>query len=67
MYGTVLVHNKKQNSLVNEPNKCLRLTLFLNFNENEIKKINKIKCFSDLPTLIFLPVKQETGLLFFLA
>jgi alkyl hydroperoxide reductase subunit AhpC len=33
--------------------------------ENEIKIFNKIKCFSDLPTLIFLPLKQETGLLFF--
>jgi hypothetical protein len=39
----------------------------LEFNENKIKKINKIKCFSDLPTLFFLPLKQETGLLFFLA
>jgi hypothetical protein len=39
VYGTVLVHDKKQNSLVNEPNKCLRLTLFLNFNDSE----NKIK------------------------
>jgi hypothetical protein len=29
-------------------------------------KNNKIKCFSDLPTLIFfLPLKQETGLFFF--
>jgi hypothetical protein len=24
-----------------------------------------MKCFSDLPTLIFLPLKQETGLLIF--
>jgi hypothetical protein len=38
MYMEVLVHSKKQNSLVNEHNKCLRLTLFLNLNENKIKK-----------------------------
>jgi hypothetical protein len=37
----------------------------LEFYKNEIKKFNKIKCFSDLPTLIFLPLKQETGFLFF--
>jgi hypothetical protein len=66
---TVLDHNK-ENSLVNEPNKCLKLTsctLFLNLMKIKLKKINKIKCFSDLPTQIFLPLKQETGLLFFLA
>jgi hypothetical protein len=35
----------------------------LDFNENKIfKKIDEIKCFSDLPTLIFLPLKQKTGL-----
>jgi hypothetical protein len=30
------------------------------------KGINKIKCFSDLITLIFLPLKQETGLFIYL-
>jgi hypothetical protein len=38
VYGTVFVHNKMQNSLVNEPNMCLRFTLFFIFNENKIKK-----------------------------
>ena len=37
MYGTVFVHNKKQNS--GEPYKCLKFTFFLEFDENKIRKI----------------------------
>jgi hypothetical protein len=63
-FGTVLIYHtcKKQNSLVYEPNKCLKCTLLKcswTYKKNKKKKMNKIKCFSDLPTLIYFAF--ETG------